>query len=141
MFLPLLCSSYHLNYHEIICYHDSVKDLVEKKFIEKMKESSHDNIQFTQLNNETIIHYTGKKFGYDYDATYNIYQDKQACHLYNNQECFQIKYKNRFLENFISLHRINASEIKIMIDLETYVPIPKRILCEIIKNKLNSIRP
>jgi len=61
--------------------------------------------------------------------------------LYNNQECFQIKYKNRFLENFISLHRINASEIKIMIDLETYVPIPKRILCEIIKNKLNSIRP
>ena len=108
-----------------------------RKNLEKMKEGSHDNIQFTQLHNETIIHYTGKKFGYDYDATIIFIRINKhvICIII---ECFQIKYKNRFLENFISLHRINASEIKIMIDLKTSVI--QKILCEIIKNKLNSIR-
>ena len=132
-FFPLsLIHGFHLMHQEIFFYPDSLKDLVVKNFVEKMTSVNHNNLHIENHEDHTLIKYNGAKFGYKYNATYTIYEE--------NNNNFKIIYENNFLQNFIYIQRIDPNKINVTVDINTNVPMPKRILHSIIRNKLNSLR-
>ena len=57
-----------------------------------------------------------------------------------NDNNFKIMYENDFLQNLIYIKRIDPNKINVTVDINTNVPMPKRILHSIIRNKLNFLR-
>ena len=81
---------------------------------------------------KTTIFYSGQKFGCKYKGQYDIEVKSPTCALIN--------YENNFILNKTILERIDDSNIKITIEIDTSYPIPERLLKMIIKQKLNYLR-
>ena len=88
----------------------------------------------TDKNNKskTKILYSSKKFGYTYNGEYDI--------EVKSPTCAYIHYKNDFILNKTILEKLDDSNIKIIIELDTLYPIPERILRLMIHKKLNYLR-
>lgn len=125
-------SAYQLTFNELIPYTDSINDLIQQKFIQTIKAEKKKSLQIEKKLDETIISYQDRKFGYDYNATYNIIKKKK--------DDFEIIYKNNFLDNSIYLQRFDSNIMNVTVKIQTYIPIPKKLLTSIIQKKLNFLK-
>lgn len=130
-----IVSSFHFNHHEIISFPESIKDLVENKFVYEIQKENYNDIKIQRnlINDSTSITYSSSQFGYKYNGSYDIFETN----LIDN---YKIIYKNNFLNNTIQIERIDPEKIKISVEIDTKFPIPKSVLKTIISNKIKMLK-
>jgi hypothetical protein len=131
----LLCVNSLQVYHsEIIVNKNSIDTLINEKFINHIHSESYKNLVIEKDKNtkEIVISYSHKQFGYNYNGTYTLSIESPI--LAN------IQYKNNFVDNHMTIEKINNDKIKIDICLFTNLSIPPTFLKYIIKKKLSYLR-
>ena len=124
-----------INYTEVIPNKHTVNYLVNNLFIENLKEEKFSNMIIYNNKDDkrkTKILYSDKKFGYSYNGQYDIAVQSPTCAL--------IQDKNKFVLNKTILERIDDANIKITIEIDTFYPIPERLLRIMINKKLHYLR-
>ena len=128
-----MTQSLHFTYQENFTRSESLRTLVDHKFISDLKTKNLNNFKMTEKSkNNKIIEYSGRKYGYPYKAFYDIH--------HKNDEMFKIRYKNTFLTNDIHLEKLNDNIIFVKVDIRTYLPIPQPLLENIVHRKLEFLR-
>lgn len=121
------------SYQENFTVNDSLQNIVNHKFISDLKQKKLSNFKMYEKNKNTkIIQYSGRKYGYPYQAHYNIYQ--------KNDDLFKIRYYNSFLKNDIHLQKFKNDKILVKVDIITSLPIPQIIIEKIVYRKLDFLR-
>lgn len=125
--------SLHFTYQENFTRSESLRTLVDHKFISDLKTKNLNNFKMTEKSKyNKIIEYSGRKFGYPYEAIYDI--------QHKTDEMFKIRYKNTFLTNDIHLEKLKDNIIFVKVDIKTYLPIPQALLENIVHRKLEFLR-
>ena len=84
------------------------------------------------VHSEYFIHMSYKErfMGYTYESKYNILK-------YDNN--IEICYKNRFLENNITITPEDENFVTVRVETKTLTPIPSHVLDKVVRKKLQNL--